>query len=418
MSPRELQSGKFDVIVVGLGVVGSATCRELARRGARVLGLDQHAIPHTFGSSHGDSRMIRLAYYEHPDYVPLLREAYRRWEELEEEAGERLLFKTGGLYMGRMESPGELVPESLRAAREHGLAHELLDGDELRRRFPVFDLPEGYCGLWEPEAGLLLAEKALGAQIRQALAAGATIHGEEMVTRLFLDPQEVLVETEAGHYVAKHLILAGGAWSPELLDGVGLSVDLKTTRQVIGWVWPRERPERFGLDELPVWAVESENAGKMDSEGEGDPGGLWYGLPMLGHLSSRPGMKVGNHFPGPIVDPGRSGFRVPDREDAERMLPHVARYVPDAVGDLLSLGVCLYTMSPDGHFVIDRHPEHPERVSYACGLSGHGFKLGPVLGRVLADWALDGGTELPVEFLGAGRLGEVRKGRLQEAGRS
>lgn len=424
MSPRQRQTGRYDVIVIGLGAVGSATCRELARRGARVLGLDQFAIPHTLGSSHGDSRMIRLAYYEHADYVPLLREAYQGWEELEEDSGERLLFKTGGLYMGRMEDPGELVPESLRAAREHDLPHELLEGDELRRRFPVFELPDDYGGLWEPEAGLLLPERILGAQIRLALAAGATIHGEEMVTELdAYNPTQISVSTECGRYDAGHVVLAGGAWSDELLEGVNLSVELKATRQVIGWVQPRERPERFALGELPVWAMESPKVGTVDdqhpnprgAEGRDDPGGLWYGLPMLGRLSSRPGMKVGNHFPGPLVDPNRSGFRVPDRDDADRLLPHIARYVPDAIGDLMSLGVCLYTMSPDGHFVVDRHPEQPERISYACGLSGHGFKFAPVLGRILADWALEGDTELPVEFLSAGRLGEVGKQELKEA---
>lgn len=404
----------FDVIVVGLGAVGSAACYELARRGVKVLGLEQLSIPNTAGSHHGDSRMIRLAYYEHPDYVPLLRRTYERWEELEEVAGERLLVKTGGLYMGRMEPPGELVPESLRAAREHDLPHELLDGDELRRRFPLFELPEGYGGLWEPEAGFLLPERAIAAHVRLALEAGARANGEHRVTGLSVSSRDVIVDTEHGPYTADHVILAGGAWSDELLEAIDVAVELRTTRQVVGWVWPAERPERFGLGELPVWAVESENAGRTlephqspwGAEGRDDPGGLWYGLPMLGELSPRPGMKVGHHYPGPVVDPNHQEVRMPRSDDAERMLPHIARYVPEAVGSLLGLGVCLYTLSPDGHFVLDRHPEHPQRVSFACGLSGHGFKLAPVLGEALADWALEGTTELPVEFLGLERFGE------------
>ena len=403
---------RFDVVVVGLGAVGSAACWELARRGVEVLGLEQFAIPNTGGSHHGDSRMIRLAYYEHPDYVPLLRRAYERWGELEEFAGERLLYKTGGLYMGRLEPPGELVPESLRAAREHDLPHELLDGDELRRRFPLFELPEDFGGLWEPEAGFLLPERVISAHVRLALEAGATVKAHHPVTGLAVGSRGVTVDTYYGQYHADHVILAGGVWSKDLLEEIDLAIELKTTRQVVGWVWPRERPERFGLGELPVWAVESENVGRPPEEhrnpggpeGRNDPGGLWYGLPMPGELSSRPGMKVGHHFPGPVVVPDSLGVRRPVVEDIERLLPHIARYVPEAVGSLLGLGVCLYTLSPDGHFVLDRLPEHPERLSFACGLSGHGFKLAPVLGEVLADWALEGTTELPVEFLGLGRL--------------
>jgi len=403
---------RFDVVVVGLGAVGSSACYELARRGVKVLGLEQFAIPNDAGSHHGDSRMIRLAYYEHPDYVPLLRRAYERWAELEETAGERLLFKTGGLYMGRTEPPGELVPESLRAAREHGLPHEVLDGDELRRRFPLFDLPEGYGGLWEPEAGLLLPERVIAAHVRLALEAGAAVHAHHAVTGLTVGSRGVTVDTYYGQVDADHVILAGGIWSKNLLEEIDLAIELRTTRQVVGWVWPRERPERFRLGELPVWAVESENAGRPSDPGRSpwgpddreDPGGLWYGLPMLEGLSSRPGMKVGHHFPGPVVVPGNLGVRRPRSNDVVRLLPHVARYVPDAVGSLLGLSVCLYTLSPDGHFVLDRHPEHPQRLSYACGLSGHGFKLAPVLGEVLADWALEGTTELPVEFLGLRRL--------------
>lgn len=383
----------FDVLVVGLGVVGSAACRELARRGARVLGIDRFALPHSRGSSHGESRMIRLAYYEHPDYVPLLREAYRGWEALEEAAGERLLFKTGGLYMGRPEPPGELVPESLRAAREHGLPHERIDPDELRRRWPVFELPEGYAGFYEPEAGFLLAERALAALARQAVEAGATLCAGERVLGLRVDRDGVRLDTESGRYRAAHAVLAAGPWSAGLLAGAGVTVALRPTRQVIGWVAPRE-PDRFGWRELPVWAVES--------DGREDPGGLWYGIPTLGDLGSRTGMKVGHHFPGRHVDPDR--IQTPEEEDGERLVAGIRRHVPSAVGSLLGLDTCLYTLSPDGHFVLDRHPDHPQRLSFACGLSGHGFKFAPVLGQVLADWAIAGGTGLPVGFLGAGRL--------------
>jgi len=418
---RSGSGGSCDVAVVGLGAVGSAACWELTRRGAAVLGLDRFSLLHARGSSHGDSRMVRLAYYEHPDYVPLLRRAYAGWEALEQASGQRLLYKTGGLYMGRMESPGELVPESLRAAREHELPHELLDRDEVRRRYPTFELPEDYGALWEPEAGFVLPERAIAGHLRLALEAGARIHGHQPVIRLEIHPDHVQVVTPQNRYRAGHVVLAGGPWSAGLLAAVSepgkseasppLELGLQATRQVMAWVWPDE-PGRYRLGEMPVWAVESERVGQprdpdadpRGPHGRDDPGGLWYGFPILGNRSDRPGMKVGNHFPGPPVDPDRRDFRVPRPEDAEALLPHIQRYAPGAVKTLLGLGVCLYTMSPDGHFVVDRHPAHPDRISFACGLSGHGFKLAPALGRLLADWALEGTTELPVGFLGVGRL--------------
>jgi sarcosine oxidase len=374
----------FDVIVVGIGAMGSSACHHLAKRGVRVLGLEQFDIPHALGSSHGSSRMIRLAYYEHPDYVPLLKRAYALWHELEGESGQKLLHRTGGLYMGPHD--GEIVGGSLRSAQQHNLAHDLLNRDELRRRFPQFEVPDKWVALYEPEAGFLRPEAVISAYAESALRAGAELHGREPVIEWNADQNDVRVVTPRGEYRADRLIFCGGPWSGPLVRDLG--VQLRVTRQVLGWVWPKQ-PELFALGRLPVWAIDH-----LD-------GTIHYGFPMM---SDVPGFKVAHHAPGAITDPDRVA-RDPQPGDEETFRPILQQMIPAADGPLLSMKVCMYTNSPDGHFILDRHPEH-ERVTVACGFSGHGFKFASVMGEVIADIAVTGSTTLPVEFLGiAGRGG-------------
>ena len=373
----------FDVIVVGIGAMGSAACRHLAGRGARVLGLERFDIPHALGSSHGFSRMIRLAYYEHPDYVPLLRRAYDLWRQLEADSGQNLLFETGGVYMGPPD--GHVVRGAVGAAELHGLDHERLSRDTLARRFPQFALPEHFVGVWEPRAGFLVPEKVIAAQAEAALRAGADLRGREEVVRWEAGTSGVAVWTNKGEYRADRLVFCGGPWTTKLVRDLG--VELVVTRQVLGWVWPR-RPELFPLGTFPVWGIENAD------------GSLAYGFPMT---SDNPGLKVARHGRGPATDPDQVRREATPADEAE-VRGILSRNLPDGDGPLLSVRTCLYTNSPDGHFVIDFHPAH-DRVVLACGFSGHGFKFASVIGQVLADLALDGASGLPVGFLGLRRFG-------------
>lgn len=376
----------YDVIVVGVGAMGAATCWSLARRGVRVLGLEQFDIPHTQGSSHGYSRMTRTSYYEHPDYVPLLRRANMLWRELEEDSGEKILHLVGGLYVGKT---GEgLVPGALRSARQHGLRHELLDRSELARRYPQFEVPDDWCGMLEPEAGFILPELAISSFVTSALRRGAEIHGHEAVLSWHTETTGVRVVTARQTYRAERIIFTGGAWSSRLVRDLG--VELVVTRQVLGWVWPKT-PAAFEAGALPVWMVD-----RLD-------GTLYYGFPMM---TQSPGLKLALHAPMRPTEPDRVDREV-SPEDEETFRPCLRRFLPSADGPLLALRTCLYTNSPDGHFILDRHPQH-DCVLLAAGFSGHGFKFASVIGDVLADLAQNGVTRQPVEFLGLQRLTGTR----------
>ncbi len=366
-----------DVIVIGVGAMGSATCWHLAKRGVRVLGLEQYDVPHTLGSSGGHSRLIRLAYYEHPDYVPLLRRAYALWDEIERESGRVLLHKTGGLYLGRETEP--FVAESLRAARRHGLPHELLDRAQIAARFPQFRVPADHVGLFEPDGGALRSEDAIEAFAAMAQRHGAEIRTREAVIGWSADDASVTVRTDRGTHRAAHVVFCAGAWSDRLLHDFG--VPLVVTRQVMGWVAPPD-PEPFALGAFPCWAIQN------------DDGSLHYGMPILPGAA---GLKIAHHFHGPAADVA-SVDRTPRPEDESDFRPALRRILPDADGPLAAMRVCLYTCSPDSHFAVGRHP--CERLAtIACGFSGHGFKFASVIGEALADLATRGATELPIGFL-------------------
>jgi sarcosine oxidase len=372
----------FDVIVIGVGGMGSSACYHLARRGVRVLGIEQFDIPHALGSSHGYSRMIRTAYYEHPNYVPLLRRSFQLWKQLEEDTLTKLLHVTGGLYMGRRD--GEVVGGSLRSCQTHNLPYELFDRDELRSKFPHFHVPEDHVGLLEYDAGFLIPERCISAHVDLAMRHGATIRGNEPVTSWETDARSARVTTTRGTYEADELLFCSGAWSGKLIADLG--VPLAVTRQVLGWVQPLRR-EPFLLGAQPVWGI--------DDGG----GGLYYGFPL--HVEA-PGLKIAHHFPGAATDPDRVD-RAPQPGDEETFRGAIRRFLPDADGPLMSLRICLYTNSPDHHFIVDRHPTRP-RVTLACGFSGHGFKFASVMGEALADLAVRRASDLPVEFLGLTRF--------------
>jgi len=374
---------RADVAIIGLGAMGSATAWELARRGVDVAGFDAASIPNTTGSHHGGTRVIRLAYAEHPDYVPLLRRAFQRWQELERALGESILHLAGGLYMGPPDGP--FVSGVLAAVREHGLAHEQLDAAAIRRRFPAFAVGDETIGVLERQAGALMSERIVAGHARLALAAGARLHGHAAVTAVRQLADRVELDTEVGPVTADRLLVAGGAWSGRLLAELGLP--LTVTRQTNGWFQPR-RPSRFTPSAMPVWGMESA------------AGGFVYGFPTL---PDRPGVKIAHHVVGPPADPDTMDRRVTAAE-RDALAETVAHHLPDAAGPVLSMTVCPYTSTPDGHFIVGPHPRH-QRTAIAAGFSGHGFKFASVMGEALADLCTAGRTDLPIGFLDPSRFG-------------
>jgi sarcosine oxidase len=295
-----------------------------------------------------------------------------------------LLYRTGGLYMGPRD--GEIVGGSLNSAQKHGIPHELLESDELQKRYPQFQLPQEWVGLLEPEAGFLLPEKVIATYAAEALSNSAELHGREAVVDWSATSNHVTVRTTRDTYHAAHLIFCGGPWTAKIVQDLG--VQLNVTRQVLAWVWPRD-PKQFGLGRLPVWAID-----RLD-------GTIYYGFPMMPDI---PGFKLAHHGPGSITDPDHVARDV-QPGDEETFRPILRQMIPAGDGPLLSMKVCLYTNTPDHHFLIGRHPQH-ERVTIACGFSGHGFKFASVIGEALADLALNGATTLPIGFLGFDRFGK------------
>lgn len=351
-----------DVIVAGLGAMGSQTLAELARRGVRTIGFDRFTPPHAMGSSHGRSRIIREAYFEDPAYVPLVQHAYERWRALERESGATLLRTTGGLCYGP--PAGALVTGALRSARQHALPHEELDARDLRRRFPAFVVRDDWTGVLESRAGILDPARAISAALEVARRAGATTRTDEPVLAWRQQGDGVQVETARGRYSADRLVLAAGMWMPALLADLKLPV--RVQRNVVYWFRAARAADRLAADRLPVFL------------GDLGPGLMWYGIPDLGD-----GLKIGLHHFGEVTTPELLDRRTyPGEEFHIRRL--LMRYLPDACGRLESSEVCTYTNLPDEHFLLDRHP-HADRVWLASPCSGHGFKFSSALGEVLAD---------------------------------
>jgi len=364
----------FDTIVLGLGGMGSAAAYHLAKRGVRVLGLDQFDPAHTFGSSHGRSRVVRQAYFEDPRYVPLLLRSYELWRELEADAGLPLLHEVGGLMIGAPDSA--VVRGSRHSAETYDLAHEILDAAEIRRRFPAVRPQDHEVALLEKRAGYVLCDDAVSAHLRLAGHFGAELRFQEKV----LDWEErgdlVRVRTDRGIHEAGHLVIAPGAWAPEVLARLGLP--LVVERQVLYWFQPAEGVDAFLPDRFPVFIWDS-----------GD-GATPYGFPSIDGPEG--GVKVA-YYHAPEVEACS-----PDRVDRtlrpaeiERMRAALATRIPALAGTFLRGSTCLYTNTPDLHFVIAPHPDCP-RVTFAAGFSGHGFKFCPVVGEILADFATKGET--------------------------
>jgi sarcosine oxidase len=351
--------------------MGSSAAAHLASRGQRVLGLEQFQVAHAHGSSHGRSRVIRLAYFEHPAYVPLLRRAYELWRRLETDTGRRLLQITGGLMIG---APGsDVVAGSLRSAREHGLAHELLDAAEVRRRFPPFTPAPGVVACHETEAGVLCPEEAIRAHLEVAVDHGAHVLFDEPVEDWRVTPGgTVEVTTPKGRYEAGRLVIAPGSWAAKLFQMPKLPLVVEP--QVLYWFDPSGGAAPYASDRFPIYIWD-----------------LGDGVQFYGFPADQDGrVKV-------------AFFRTKNGDESS-LRAALAPCLPSlATGTLVETALCKYTLTPDHHFVIGLHPQHPQ-VVIASPCSGHGYKFASVVGEILADLAIDGATRHPIDLFSPTRF--------------
>ena len=369
---------RYDVVVVGVGGMGSAALYHLARRGKRVLGLERFDVPHELGSSHGVTRIIRLAYFEHPAYVPLMRRAYELWRELEQEADEQLLHVTGIVEAGE-----RIYDGTLRACEEHDIPHEAIDGHEVGHRFPGYRLPDDLPAIFQPDGGFVLPERCIVCHVQGALARGAVVRARERVLEWSETENGVRVTTDREVVETERLVLTAGAWSQDVARlPAGM---VRGVRQALAWLQPT-RPELFAPERFAVFNL------ALDDE-------HFYGFPVFGI----PGFKLGryDHF-GEGGDPDAIS-REPTLADEEPLRAFAGRYFPDGAGPTVALKTCLFEPSPDEHFLIDAHPETPHAV-FGAGFSGHGFKFCSVVGEILADLALEGETRHDIGFLRLGRF--------------
>ena len=357
----------YDVLVLGLGGMGSAIAHQLSARGLRVLGLEQFTPAHDQGSSHGQSRVIRQAYYEDPAYVPLLLRTYELWQQLERDSGKELLTITGALMLGAEDSA--VVKGSLRSAREHNLPHEMLDASEIRKRFPQFAPEPDTVALFEKQGGLVRPEEAVRAVLKLAARCSATLHFEEEVTDWKTSGSGVRVTTSRGAYEAGQLVIAAGPWLGKVLSELELS--LRVERQTQFWFEAPGGIEPFRPGTFPVWLWETRD------------GTHPYGLPAIDGPGG--GVKVSLHHGGKnsVCTPDTIDRTVSDDEIAMAR-SCISTRVPALSGRCVRAVTCMYTNTPDGHFLMDRHPSQPQ-VMIVSPCSGHGFKFCPVVGEIVAD---------------------------------
>lgn len=370
----------YDTIVLGVGGMGSSALFHLAGRGASVLGIDRFAPGHDRGSSHGRTRLIRQAYYEHPDYVPLVLRAYQLWAELSQLRGQHLYHEVGVLQAGPRD--GAVVAGVLASARQHGLDVEELSPSAVAKRFPGFRLPEAAAVVFERRAGYLEVENCVLAFAEEAVRRGAELRTGETVLSWRVEGDVVAVQTDKEAYHGRSLIVTAGAWASQMLTDLGIPFEV--VRKSLYWY---DAPaELYGEEQgFPGFLFET-------------PQGNFYGFPLV----DRFGLKAAEHTRGlPVSDP-LCVDRRPDAEETARVEQFLQEYLPQVTRRNTDFDTCLYTLSPDRHFVLDLHPRHPQ-VSFAAGLSGHGFKFASVLGEALADLAQHRRTNLPIGFLSCRR---------------
>lgn len=379
----------FDVIVIGVGSMGSSACYHLASRGYKVLGLEQFDVVHEFGAHAGQSRIIRKAYFENSDYVPLLDRAYENWKAIETQTGTQILFPTGLLYFG---PPDHALIKGVRqSASLYNIPLESLDASSAAERFPPFEIPRNFDTVFEPDAGFVRPEKAIQLYAEQAINKGAEIHGQEKVVQWTKVGDGVKVTTNKSSYHGGKLVITAGAWVGKVVPA--LSEKIKVTRQFVAWIKPKSQDD-FALGHFPCWLM-SDNSTR----------GCYYGFPILpeSKFGEPTGLKVAHHLAAIETDPDQVDRQMLpiDEGDLKYVLE---KYLPGRFQSILSYKICLYANSPDEDFVIDKLPDYEDLVAVACGFSGHGFKFASVVGEILADLVMDGRTELPVEFLNLRRF--------------
>ena len=371
----------YDVAIVGLGAMGSAAAYHLASNGQRVLGLDRFTPPHTLGSSHGETRIIREAYAEHPSYVPIVQRAYQLWQELEQESGKQLLLQTGGMLIGSPEE--DMVQGAEDSARRHKLPYERFSAAEVTSRFPALEPPDEMIAIWDSRAGILLPEDCITAYLDLARRHGADLRFDEPAISWEADGTGVSITTEKGQYSAQTILLSAGPWIDSLVPD--LNLPLQVERQVLFWFEAESSPEYFSPERCPIYI--------WDTDGQRH----FYGFPDLGK-----GIKIAIMHHGEATTADDICRDVsPDDELPMRKL--LEKFMPKANGILKSSQVCMFTNTPDTHFLIGFHPEHP-RALIASPCSGHGFKFASAIGEILSDLLTDGKTNLDISLFGMSRF--------------
>jgi sarcosine oxidase len=379
----------FDVIVIGVGSMGSSACYFLAQRGYSVLGLEQFSISHEYGSHAGQSRIIRKAYFEDPGYVPLLNRAYENWKTLEEETGNRIYYRTGLVYFG---DRGSLLMQGVKqSAALYDIPLENLAPSLATKWFPPFKVPGDFEILFEYDAGFVTPEKGIQLYAKQAIKNGAEIHTTEKVVKWNKEDDHIEVISDKNKYYCKKLIITAGAWAGKMIPGMNHKI--RITRQFVAWIKTRN-PSEFAFGNFPCWMIADDIKP-----------GAYYGFPILpaDKFGEPAGLKLAHHYPGDITEPNHVN-RQKTEKDEENVKYALNKYLPGAFDSFLSSKICLYANTPDENFVIDKLPRYENHVTIACGFSGHGFKFASVVGEILADLAIEGKTKEPIEFLNAKRL--------------
>ncbi len=355
----------FDTIIIGLGAMGCAAAWACSARGHRVLGLEQFPLVHDQGSSHGQSRIIREAYYEHPAYVLLVQEAFQRWESLEETTSQTLLTRCACANIG---PPGsEIIQGVQRAANEHHLSIETWNAQTIRQNIPAMSVPDDFVAVVESNAGWLKVEECVRSMQKVARQRGATLNEQERVISWSASANHVEVITDRDQYAAERLIITAGPWAAQAL--VELNLPLRVMRQLQLWFTPPSvNALQYAAPHLPIFIIDT-------------PDGHFYGIPS----QAGSGVKIAQHYGAPeLLSPEEINRSLND-QDLRPVRQFLHNYLPAlAQSPLASHAICIYTLSTDRHFIIDHHPQH-QRVALACGFSGHGFKFAPVIGEMLAD---------------------------------
>lgn len=379
-------SPHYDVIVIGLGAMGSTAAYQLAKRGQRVLGLEQFGPAHDQGSSHGGSRIIRQSYFEDPAYVPLLLRAYELWDEIKRESGEEIMTVTGGLMMGPPDSL--TVSGSIKSSKQWNLAYDVLEATDIRRRFPVFNPSPNTIALYEEKAGFVRPERSVYTHLLHAEKHGADLRFFESVQSWEAHPsgEGVRVVTNNGTYEAGKVVISAGAWAPQILKDLGVS--LQVERHIQMFFEPTGGIEPFRVGKQPIYIWEADDNVQL------------YGFPSVGIGAE--GAKVAFFRKGKPCTPETIDRNVYS-DEVDMMREYLALGIPQLNGRFLQGKTCMYTNTPDEHFVISAHPEHPQ-VAVAAGFSGHGFKFASVVGEILADLVIDGKTNHPIDLFSPQRF--------------